>query len=139
MEQRISLVTLGVRDLPRARAFYEALGWTEALQPDDEVVFFQAGGMGLALWKRERLVEDARIPDSGGFGAVSLAQNVRSPEEVDEVMARAEVAGATINRPAGPTEWGGYSGLFADPEGHPWEIAHNPGWRLAEDGTVSIR
>jgi predicted lactoylglutathione lyase len=139
MEQRISLITLGVRDLPRARAFYEALGWTEALQPDDEVVFFQAGGMGLALWKRERLVEDARIPDGGGFGAVSLAQNVRSPEEVDEVMARAEVAGAAINRPPGPTEWGGYSGLFVDPDGHPWEIAHNPGWRLAEDGTVSIR
>jgi predicted lactoylglutathione lyase len=139
MEQRISVITLGVRDLRRARAFYEALGWAEALQPDDEVVFFQAGGMVLALWNRERLVADARIQDSGGFGAVALAQNVRSPEEVDEVMARAEAAGAAINRPPGPTEWGGYSGLFVDLEGHPWEIAHNPGWHVAEDGTVSIR
>src|SRR5436309_15619989 len=139
MEQRISLITLGVRDLSRARAFYEALGWGEAVQPDDEVVFFQAGGMVLALWKRERLVADARMEDSGGFGAVALAQNVRSPEEVDQVMSRAEAAGAAINRPPGPTEWGGYSGLFVDPEGHPWEVAHNPEWRLTEDGTVPNR
>jgi len=138
MQQRISLITLGVRDLPRARAFYEALGWTAAVQPDDEVVFFQAGGMVLGLWKRERLVDDARLRDDGGFGAVSLALNLRSPQEVDAVMAEAASAGATINRPPAPTEWGGYTGLFVDPDGHPWEVAHNPGWRLAEDGTVSI-
>jgi predicted lactoylglutathione lyase len=138
MEQRISLITLGVRDLQRARAFYEAMGWSGADQPDDEVVFFQAGGMVFALWQRERLVEDARLQDSGGFGAVSLALNVRSPEEVDEVMAQAEAAGAVINRRPSPTEWGGYSGLFVDPEGHPWEVAHNPHWHLAADGTVSL-
>ena len=138
MEQRISLITLGVRNLARARAFYEALGWTGAVQPDDEVVFFQAGGMVLALWKRERLVADARMQDEDGFGAVSLAHNVHSPDQVNEIMACAERAGATINRQPGRTEWGGYSGLFVDPEGHPWEIAHNPGWRLAEDGTVSL-
>ncbi len=138
MEQRISLITLGVRDLPRARTFYEAMGWTGAVQPDDEVVFFQAGGMVLGLWDRRRLLEDARMPDSGGFGAVSLALNVGSPGEVDAIMVEAERAGATINRPAGPTEWGGYTGLFTDPDGHPWEIAHNPGWRLAEDGTVHL-
>jgi uncharacterized protein len=138
MEQRISLITLGVRDLARARAFYESMGWTGAVQPDDEVVFFQARGMVLSLWKRERLVEDARLPDAGGFGAVALAYNVRSPDEVDQVIARAERAGAAINRRPGPTEWGGYSGLFVDPEGHPWEVAYNPGWRLAEDGTVDL-
>src|SRR5207237_7619514 len=114
MEQRITLITLGVRDLGRARAFYEALGWTDAVQPDDEVVFFQAGGMVLALWKRERLVADARLQDSNGFGAVALAYNVRSPREVDDVVAQAEEAGATINRRPAPTEWGGYSGLFVD-------------------------
>ena len=138
MEQRISLITLGVRDLRRARSFYEAMGWSRAVQPDDEVVFFQAGGMVFGLWDRGRLVEDARMADCGGFGAVSLALNVGSPEEVDAIMAEAERAGATINRRPASTGWGGYSGLFADPEGHPWEIAHNPDWRLAEDGTVHL-
>lgn len=139
MEQRISLITLGVRDLSRARAFYEALGWGGAVQPDDEVVFFQAGGMILSLWRRDRLVEEAALEDGGGFGAVSLAHNVRSPAEVDALMARAKQAGARITRPARTMDWGGYSGTFVDPEGHPWEIAHNPGWPLAEDGSVSLR
>ncbi|MBO0686444.1 MAG: VOC family protein [Candidatus Dormibacteraeota bacterium] len=139
MEQRISLITLGVRDLSRARAFYEALGWGGAVQPDDEVVFFQAGGMILSLWRRDRLVEEAALEDGGGFGAVSLAHNVRSPAEVDALMARAMQAGARITRPARAMDWGGYSGTFVDPEGHPWEIAHNPGWPLAEDGSVSLQ
>lgn len=139
MEPRISLVTLGVRDLSRARAFYEALGWMDPVLPDAEVAFFQAGGMILALWQRDRLVADAGLPDGGGFGAVTLAHNVHSPAEVDEVLHQAASAGATVKRPGAATEWGGYSGLFVDPDGHPWEIAHNPGWRLAPDGTVGLR
>jgi catechol 2,3-dioxygenase-like lactoylglutathione lyase family enzyme len=137
MEQRVSLVTLGVRDLARARAFYEALGWT-AGNDDPEVVFFQSGGMILALWGREHLAEDSVMRDSGGWGGVTLAHNVRSPAEVDGVLAEAEAAGATIARSGAPTFWGGYSGLFVDPDGHPWEVAHNPGWRLDEDGSVHL-
>ncbi|MDR0359179.1 MAG: VOC family protein [bacterium] len=139
MEPRITLVTLGVRDLSRARAFYEALGWMDPVQPDDDVAFFQAGGMILALWQRDRLVADAGLPDDGGFGAVTLAHNVHSRAQVDEVLDQAASAGATVKRPGTATEWGGYSGLFVDPDGHPWEIAHNPGWRLAPDGAVSLR
>jgi uncharacterized protein len=138
MEQRVSLVTLGVRDLPRARAFYEALGWTTNAAPDDDVVFFQAGGMVVALWGREELAADSGVADAGGWGGVTLAHNVRSPSEVDAVMAEARAAGATITREAGETFWGGYSGAFADPEGHPWEVAHNPHWTLDRVGAVSI-
>jgi len=129
MEQRISLVTLGVKDLARARAFYEALGWAGAQQPDDEVAFYQAGGMVFGLWAA-----------LGGHGApgVELAHNVRSPEQVDAVLAEAKRAGGTIIRPAIHTDWGGYSGAFADPEGYVWEVAHNPGWTLAKDGSVRI-
>ena len=130
MEQRISLVTLGVRDLARARTFYEALGWRGAQQPDDEVAFFQAGGMVFGLWTA-----------LGGYGApgIELAHNVRSPEEVDALLAAAEDAGATIVRPAARAEWGGYTGAFADPDGYVWEVAYNPDWRLADDGSVSLR
>ncbi len=138
MEQRVSLVTLGVRDLGRARQFYEALGWTTGAGPDDDVVFFQASGMVLALWGRDRLAGDSGVEDAGGWGGVTLAHNVRSPEEVDAVMREAEAAGATVTRPAAPTFWGGYSGAFADPEGHAWEIAHNPHWMLAEDGSIRL-
>jgi len=138
MEQRLSLVTLGVADLSRARAFYEALGWTTGAQPADDVVFFQAGGMIVALWSREQLAEDSVVEDSGGWSGVTLAHNVRSPEEVDAVIAEAERAGATIGRPGAPTFWGGYSGVFHDPDGHPWEVAHNPFWTLAEDGSISL-
>jgi predicted lactoylglutathione lyase len=129
VEQRISLVTLGVKDLARARAFYEALGWTGAQQPDDEVVFFQAGGMVFGLWSA-----------LGGDGAptVELAHNVRTPGDVDAVLAAAVRAGATIARPAARAEWGGYTGAFADPDGHVWEIAHNPDWTLAGDGSVHL-
>jgi catechol 2,3-dioxygenase-like lactoylglutathione lyase family enzyme len=138
VEQRVSLVTLGVRDLQRARAFYEALGWTSGAAPEDDVVFFQAGGMILALWGRDELAADSGVEDGGGWGGVTLAYNARSPEEVDAVMREAEAAGATVTRTAGPTFWGGYSGAFADPEGHAWEVAHNPHWTLADDGSVEL-
>jgi predicted lactoylglutathione lyase len=138
VEQRLSLVTLGVRDLGRARAFYEALGWKTGAQPADDVAFFQCGGMVVALWGREQLQEDTVVEDSGGWGGVTLAYNTRSPEEVDAVLAEARAAGATIAREGAPTFWGGYSGLFVDPEGHPWEVAHNPHWTIADDGSVSL-
>jgi hypothetical protein len=137
MDQRISLVTLGVRDTAKARAFYEALGW-KGQSPDGEVVFFQAGGMILALWDREKLAEDSVVLDRGGWGGVTLAYNVDSPDEVDRVIAEAESAGAVISRACGTTFWGGYSGVFIDPDGHPWEVAHNPAWSMASDGSVRL-
>ena len=137
MERRISLVTLGVRDLARARAFYEALGWS-GRTPDGDVVFFQAGGMVLGLWDRAKLAEDSSVTDSGGWGGMTLAYCAYSEQEVDSVVGSAREAGAVIGREPGPTFWGGYSGLFIDPEGHPWEVAHNPGWILGEDGSVSL-
>ena len=138
MEQRVSLVTLGVTDLARARRFYEALGWTTGAEPDDDVVFFQAGGMILALWDRAQLAEDSGVTDTGGWGGVTLAYNVGSPAEVDRVIDEAERAGATIARRGAETFWGGYSGAFVDPEGHPWEVAHNPHWTLRDDGSISL-
>lgn len=138
MEQRVSLVTLGVSDVHRARRFYEALGWSGE-SPDDEVVFFQAGGMILALWGRDHLAADSTVDDTGGWGGVTLAYNVSSPAEVDAVLTEAEAAGATIGRPGASTFWGGYSGVFIDPDGHPWEVAHNPGWPLDADGSVRLR
>jgi len=138
VEQRVSLITLGVADAMRAKAFYERLGW-RGETPDDDVVFFQAGGMIIALWSRQKLAEDSAVSDTGGWGGVTLAYNVASPAEVDAVLAEAEAAGATIGRPGAATFWGGYSGLFIDPDGHPWEVAHNPGWVLGPDGTVSLR
>ena len=138
MEQRVSLVTLGVRNLARARAFYEALGWTTGAEPGDDVVFFQAGGMIVALWGRDQLAEDSGTEDSGGWGGVTLAYNARSPADVDAVLAEADAAGATIARSGAETFWGGYSGAFIDPEGHAWEVAHNPHWTLAEDGSVKL-
>ena len=138
MEQRLSLVTLGVSDLGRARRFYEALGWQSGAAPDDDVVFFRAGGTVLALWGRAELAEDSGVEDGGGWGGVTLAHNVRSPEEVDAVLADAERAGATITRAAGPAFWGGYTGVFTDPDGHAWEVAHNPHWKLDADGRVMV-
>jgi predicted lactoylglutathione lyase len=138
MEQRVSLVTLGVRDLARARAFYEGLGWHTNAAPDDDVVFFQAGGIIVALWGRERLAEDSGVEDSGGWGGITLAHNVRSPAEVDAVLAEAAAVGGTVVRAGAETFWGGYSGAFTDPEGHAWEVAHNPHWTLADDGSVTL-
>jgi uncharacterized protein len=138
MDQRLSLITLGVANLARARAFYEAIGWTTRAKPDDDVVFFPAGGMIVALWDRDRLAEDSAVDDPGGWGGVTLAHNVSSPAEVDAVMDEAAAAGATIGRAAGETFWGGYSGLFIDPDGHPWEVAHNPHWTLRDDGSIVL-
>ena len=138
MEQRLSLVTLGVRDLARARRFYEALGWKTGAGPDDDVVFFQAGCLIVALWGREQLAEDTVADDTGGWGGITLAYNARSPEEVDSVLAEAEAAGAAIPRRGAETFWGGYSGIFVDPEGHPWEVAHNPHWTIEADGAVTL-
>jgi uncharacterized protein len=138
VEQRLSLVTLGVEDLDRCRAFYEALGWTTGAEPGDDVVFFQAGGMVVALWDRAKLAEDSQVQDSGGWGGVTFAYNTRTREEVDAAMDEARAAGGTIGREAGETFWGGYSGVFIDPAGHPWEVAHNPRWTVHEDGSVSL-
>ncbi len=137
MEQRVSLVTLGVADLDRAHAFYRALDWTDDAEPGADVVFYQAGGMIFALWERGKLAEDSGVTDSGGWGGVTLAQNVRSPEEVDELIEQARAAGATIAREGAATFWGGYSGVFIDPDGHPWEIAHNPYWTINPDGSIT--
>jgi uncharacterized protein len=138
MEQRLSLVTLGVSDLGRARAFYEGLGWTSGAAPADDVVFFQTGGMIVALWSRASLAEDSGVEDGGGWGGVTLAYNTRSPGEVDAVIEEARAAGAQIAREPAATFWGGYSGVFVDPDGHPWEVAHNPHWTVAEDGSVRL-
>jgi catechol 2,3-dioxygenase-like lactoylglutathione lyase family enzyme len=138
MEQRLSLVTLGVSDLSRARAFYEALGWTTGAGPDDDVVFFQAGGMIVALWSRASLAEDSGVEDGGGWGGITLAYNTRSTDEVDAVIEEARGAGGSIVREPAATFWGGYSGVFVDPDGYPWEVAHNPNWTIGADGSVSL-
>jgi catechol 2,3-dioxygenase-like lactoylglutathione lyase family enzyme len=138
MEQRISAITLGVRDLDRAVTFYRALGWAPVADENDDVFFFQAGGVVFALWGRDKLAEDSCVDDSGGWGGITLAYNVRSPAEVDETIEQARRAGATIGREPGPAFWGGHTALFIDPEGHPWEVAHNPGWAIAEDGSITL-
>ena len=138
VEQRVSLITLGVADVGRARAFYEALGWVTRAEPGDDVVFFQAGGIVVALWGRGQLAEDSGVTDGGGWGGVTLAYNVRAPAEADEVIEQARAAGARIAREPGETFWGGYSGVFVDPDGHPWEVAHNPRWELGPDGAVTL-
>lgn len=129
MEQRISLITLGVSDLSRARRFYEAMGWSGAQQPDDEVCFFQAGGMVFGLWTA-----------LGGHGApgVELAHNVRSPQEVTALLEEAAKAGGSIVRDAAVADWGGTTGAFADPDGYVWEVAHNPAWTISTDGSIRI-
>lgn len=139
VEQRLSLVTLGVADLARAVAFYAALGWEASNDwRAQDVAFFQCGGIAVALWGRAELAADSTVSDPGGWGGVTLAYNVRSPAEVDAVLTEAEAAGATIGRPGEATFWGGYSGVFVDPDGHPWEVAHNPHWTLAADGSIRI-
>ena len=141
MEQRISLITLGVADVARAQAFYETLGWTLGGGVDDDadhVAFFQVPGMIVALWGRDKLAADSGVEDTGGWGGVTLAYNTRSPDEVDAVLKEAEAAGARIARWGAETFWGGYSGVFVDPDGHPWEVAHNPGWKITEDGATSL-
>ena len=140
MDQRVSLVTLGVADLNRSRTFYERLGWRG--QEIEETVFFQAGCMVLTLWSREKLALDAGRGDvggsSGGFSGIVIAHNVRSADEVTEVVAAAEAAGGTVTRPPQATFYGGYAGYFSDPDGHLWEISHNPGFTLGEDGSLTL-
>jgi uncharacterized protein len=138
VEQRVSLIALGVADLGRARRFYEALGWKTGAGPDDDVLFFQAGGSIVSLWDRTRLSDDSVAQDAGGWGGITLAQNVRSRAEVDSVLSEAAAAGGRIARPGAETFWGGYSGVFVDPEGHAWEVAHNPHWILHEDGSIQL-
>jgi catechol 2,3-dioxygenase-like lactoylglutathione lyase family enzyme len=138
MQPRVSLITLGVADLARSRAFYEALGWRSHSEPDEGVVFFQSGGMILALWDRHELAKDSGVEDGGGWGGVTLACNLGSPAQVDAFLELARAAGARIPRAGAETFWGGYSGVFVDPDGHPWEVAHNPHWRLAADGSVFL-
>lgn len=141
MQQRVSLITLGVADVPRARAFYEALGWHMdwGLDDDtDQVAFFQVGGMIVGLWDRAKLATDSGVENSPGWGGVTLGYNVGSPEEVDWVIQEARAAGATVPREPGKTFWGGYSGVFIDPNGHPWEVAHNPSWTVHEDGRTTL-
>jgi uncharacterized protein len=143
MEQRVSLITLGVADVARACRFYETLGWRG--QEVEETVFFQAGGMAIVLWGRSKLAVDAGVDDPGfdhvadaGFPGVALAQNVRTPAEVDAVLEAAASAGATVTRTAAPTFYGGYAGYFRDLDGHLWEVAHNPGFTLNDDGSLTL-
>src|SRR5207249_3981902 len=132
-------VTFGVDDLSRAKAFYEALGWHG--QEVEETVFFQAGGMAVVLWARAKLAQDADVDDTDRghrFGGVAFAHNVRTAAEVDEIIAAAERAGARITCPPRQTFYDGYAGYFADPDGHLWEVAHNPGFTLNTDGTLTL-
>jgi catechol 2,3-dioxygenase-like lactoylglutathione lyase family enzyme len=138
MKQRVTVITLGVSDLKRARAFYEALGWRSRAGEDDDVVFFQIGGSVLSLWDRARLAQDSGVELGNGYGGITLAHNVGSPTEVDAIVAQAQQAGATIGRAPGETFWGGYSGVFVDLDGYPWEVAHNPHWALDDDGNVTL-
>lgn len=140
MEQRLSLVTLGVASVRASRAFYERMGWTASSAfGGDDVAFFQLGGIVLSVYGRGPLAEDAGLsPEGSGFGGIALAQNVRSKGEVDEILARAEKAGGRILAKAEDKFWGGYSGYFADPDGHPWEVAWNPGFTLTEDGRLVV-
>jgi uncharacterized protein len=140
MEQRLSLITLGVADFARATVFYEALGWKRSLKKAEGVVFFQLGGIGLSLWSQESLAEDAGVPPrtSGDFRGIALAYNVRERHEVDEIVAAVQAAGGTITKAPEEKFWGGYGAYVADPEGHAWEIAWNPAFPIAADGTISL-
>ena len=139
MEQRVSLISLGVDDLARTKAFYEELGWRG--QEVEETVFFQTGGLAVVLWSRDKLADDAEVPTADrdpGFGGIVLAQNVRSAEEVDDVLLAAGRAGARSVRAGSETFYGGYAGFFTDPDGHVWEVAHNPGFTLEDDGSLTL-
>jgi predicted lactoylglutathione lyase len=138
MKQAVSLITLGVSDYARAKAFYEALGWTVALDIE-ETAFFQANGVVLVLWGREKLAEDMGIPDDGAsWSGIALAHNVGAREQVEEIVEQARANGATITREPSETFYGGYAGAFRDLDGHAWEIAHNPGFGLAPNGSVVL-
>ena len=140
MEQRISLITLGVTDLAQSRHFYEHdLGWHPSSASNAQVTFFQTGGMILALYGKAALAQDAHLaPEGSGFGGIALAYNVRQREEVEAVLAEAQAAGAILLKPAEETDWGGYAGYVADLDGYPWEVAWNPHFPLLDDGSVQL-
>jgi catechol 2,3-dioxygenase-like lactoylglutathione lyase family enzyme len=139
MEPRVSLITLGVADIARARRFYEALGWKASGAGNEHVVFFQLGGLSLSHYGRDALAKDAGLTNAGhGFGGIALAYNVRAREDVAPVLDEARAAGGTILKPAADAFWGGHSGYFADPDGHPWEVAWNPHFTILEDGAIRI-
>jgi uncharacterized protein len=139
MEQRVSIITLGVNDLERSRGFYERLGWRSSGASSDGIVFFQAGGMALALYPRGELAKDANVaPEGHGFSGVTVAYNTRSREEVDLVLQEASRSGAKRVKPAQEAFWGGYSGYFSDPDGFLWEVAWNPFFAIAEDGSIRL-
>jgi uncharacterized glyoxalase superfamily protein PhnB len=139
MDSRISVITLGVADLAKARQFYvEGLGFKASSTSDEKIVFIDASGVVLGLYPKDLLAEDANLALGQGFGGVTLAQNVGSKRDVDAALATAVKAGATLLKPAADTFWGGYSGYFADPDGHPWEVAFNPFWKLDEAGRVIL-
>jgi len=139
MEQRLSLITIGVSDLDRSRGFYERLGWRASSASSDAIAFYQLAGIALALYPRDELAKDARLPAEGyGFGGIALAFNTRTRAEVDAVLSEAQAAGARILKPAEEAFWGGYSGYFADPDGYPWEVAWNPGFAVADDGSLHL-
>ncbi len=139
MEQRVSIITLGVADLKRSREFYERLGWRRSMAKAEGVVFFQAGGMALALYPRYELAKDANVnPHGDGFRGISLAYNARNRGEVDSVLEDAEAAGAKLLKAGQEAFWGGYSGYFSDLDGFLWEVAWNPSFPMAEDGSLRI-
>jgi hypothetical protein len=136
MEQRVSLITLGVADTARSRAFYEALGWKAAFE-NEEVVFFQLNGIVLGLFRRDSFDLDMKR-DNDGTGRITLAYNVRDRSDVDPALDRAVSAGGSLLKRAEEAPWGGYSGYFADPDGHAWEVAHNPAWTISAAGHVEM-
>jgi catechol 2,3-dioxygenase-like lactoylglutathione lyase family enzyme len=139
MEQRLSLITLGVADVARSRRFYEALGWrASGVSQPDEVAFFQLGGIALSLFGRAALAEDAGVPEGQGSGGMALAHNARTRAEVDAILEEARAAGARVLTPARATAWGGYACYFADPDGHAWEVAWNPHFPLRPDGSLQL-
>ena len=139
MRQKLTLITLGVADIPKAEAFYAGLGWQKSSKSMDDLILFQLGGILFSLYPREELAADVGIPAEGsGFGGIALAQNTRSKEETDQVLAEAERLGGTIVKPAQEVFWGGYSGYFRDLDGHLFEVAYNPFWELDESGAVVL-
>jgi uncharacterized protein len=137
MDQRMSIITLGVTDVSAAKGFYERLGWHAGLEME-ETVFFQIGDLFLILWDRDKLAEDSGVTDGGGWGGVTLAHNVSSTGQVDRIIEEARSAGARISREPAETFYGGYAGVFVDPDGHPWEVAFNPGLDLRDDGSMRL-
>lgn len=138
MGHNLNMITLGVRDKTRSRAFYEALGWEGSGGEGEDPAFFCSRGTVVALWDRASLAADSHVTDSGGWGGVTLAYCVASRQEVDDIVQSVRAAGGTITREPAATFWGGYDAMMADPDGHPWEIAHNPYWTITDDGAIQL-